>query len=73
MTSPGRMQAFIKLEQKLNQLLLKQGDPRILGHGDIFESYPYYQKLPEKGFPGFKEYGKYNPDYAIEQKNGKRD
>jgi N-sulfoglucosamine sulfohydrolase len=56
-----------ELSNRLNQLLLEQKDPRVLGYGDIFESYPYYQKLPEEGFPGFMEYGKYNPKFAIEK------
>lgn len=53
-----------ELAAKLDRLLLEQKDPRVLGEGDIFEGYPYYQKLPEKGFPGFFEYGKYNPKYS---------
>lgn len=52
------------LASKLDELLLEQGDPRSLSKGDVFESYPYYQRLPEKGFPGFMEYGVYNPRFA---------
>jgi len=52
------------LANKLEDLLLEQGDPRSLGKGDVFESYPYYQRLPEKGFPGFMEYGVYNLRFA---------
>jgi len=51
-----------ELEQKLKQVLLEQRDPRMLDNGDIFESYPYYQKIYQV-FPGFKEYGKYNPKF----------
>jgi len=52
-----------ELWKKLKAHLLDQKDPRVLGHGDIFESYPYYQRMqPEIG--GFKEYGKYNPKYS---------
>ena len=53
-----------ELAAKLDRLLLEQKDPRMLGEGDIFEGYPYYQKLPEKGFPGFFEYGKSNPKFT---------
>jgi uncharacterized sulfatase len=52
-----------ELAEKLDRLLLEQKDPRALGNDDIFESYPYYQNLPETGFPGFFKYGKYNPKY----------
>ena len=51
------------LADRLDRLLREQKDPRVLGQGDIFESYPYYQRLPEQGFPGFFEYGKYNPKF----------
>src|SRR6185436_11038425 len=51
------------LAGKLERSLREQKDPRVLGQGDVFESYPYYQKLPEQGFSGFFEYGKYNPKY----------
>jgi N-sulfoglucosamine sulfohydrolase len=62
-----------ELADKLERMLREQKDPRVLGHGDIFDGYPYYQKLPEKGFPGFFEYGKYNPRYmkADEAKTGR--
>ena len=49
------------LKDQLTKLLTKQGDPRILGYGDIFDSYPRF--LGMRNFPGFKERGKYNPAY----------
>jgi uncharacterized sulfatase len=49
------------LEDKLEELLTDQGDPRMLGNGDIFESYPRFGLM--RNWPGFKERGKYNPAY----------
>ncbi|SFQ38265.1 sulfatase family protein [Parafilimonas terrae] len=49
------------LKDKLQQLLTEQHDPRMLGYGDIFESYPRFGLM--RNFPGFKERGKYNPAY----------
>ena len=53
-----------ELDRALVDLLTEQGDPRMRGKGDVFESYPYYQRLPEEGFPGFKEYGVYNEAFT---------
>ncbi len=51
-----------ELHEKLDGLLLAQKDPRALGTGDIFESYPRVSGMrPELG--GFAERGKYNPKY----------
>jgi len=50
-----------QLRERLHNLLRQQGDPRELGTGDIFESYPRYGQM--RDFPGFKEQGKYNPKY----------
>ena len=63
-TTPENEGIRAALARKLDALLLEQKDPRSLGRGDVFESYPYYQRLPELGFPGFKEYGKYNPQFT---------
>ena len=49
------------LKERLKKLLTQQGDPRMLGYGDIFESYPRFGLMRE--WPGFKERGKYNPEY----------
>ncbi len=50
-----------ELRNRLMELLEKQGDPRVTGRGDIFESYPRFAGMRE--FPGFKERGAYNPAY----------
>jgi len=51
------------LRTRLETMLREQGDPRVLGYGDIFESYPRYSAMrPQLG--GFAEKGKYNPEYA---------
>lgn len=63
-TDPNYNSIRKELALKLTRLLTQQGDPRMLGYGDIFESYPIYQRLPEKGFPGFFEYGTYNTKYS---------
>ncbi len=51
----------LKLKKQLEEQLLKQGDPRSLGKGDVFEGYPRFGLM--KDFDGFKERGKYNPAY----------
>lgn len=50
-----------ELKGKLLTALKDQGDPRMLGNGAIFESYPRFATM--RKFPGFKERGKYNPKY----------
>ncbi len=51
-----------ELAARLDALLKEQGDPRVLGTGDIFESYPRVSGMrPELG--GFAERGEYNPKY----------
>jgi N-sulfoglucosamine sulfohydrolase len=66
-SKPEYSKIATQLRSKLEQILTEQGDPRLLGYGDIFESYPYYQKFNDI-IPGFKERGKYNPKYMIEKK-----
>lgn len=51
-----------ELKTQLFEALKQQGDPRVLGTGDIFESYPRFAGMRE--FEGFKEQGKYNPKYG---------
>lgn len=51
-----------ELKTQLFETLKQQGDPRVLGTGDIFESYPRFAGMRE--FDGFKERGKYNPKYG---------
>jgi uncharacterized sulfatase len=50
-----------KLRTTLETDLKAQGDPRMNGNGDIFESYPRFGGM--RDFPGFKEKGKYNPKF----------
>jgi N-sulfoglucosamine sulfohydrolase len=61
-----------ELSEQLKTTLKEQGDPRVLGYGDIFESYPRFGAMrPELG--GFAERGKYNPYYQhkAEEARGK--
>ncbi|MBK7608635.1 MAG: hypothetical protein IPI18_16230 [Saprospiraceae bacterium] len=50
-----------KLKNVLEKKLISQGDPRMTGHGDIFDSYPRFGLM--RPFEGFKERGKYNEKY----------
>lgn len=50
-----------ELRKKLEEDLKAQGDPRMTGNGDIFETYPRFGAM--RNFPGFRENGKYNPKY----------
>jgi N-sulfoglucosamine sulfohydrolase len=49
------------LKKMLETKLKAQGDPRVEGKGDVFESYPRFGGM--KYFDGFKERGKYNPAF----------
>lgn len=50
------------LRQEMEQTLTAQGDPRMTGNGDIWESYPRFSPMrPQLG--GFVERGQYNPKY----------
>lgn len=51
-----------ELRKQLFKALHQQGDPRVQGNGEIFESYPRFAGMRE--FPGFKERGKYNPKFG---------
>ena len=42
---PERLAALKQMRSDLEQYLKKTGDPRILGTGDIFESYPRYSPI----------------------------
>jgi N-sulfoglucosamine sulfohydrolase len=53
-----------ELSSKLEELLKAQGDPRVLGYGDIFDSYPRISSM--RDFSGFHERGEYNPEYLQE-------
>lgn len=49
------------LKNNLQANLKEQGDPRVLGNSDIFESYPRFGSM--RYFPGFRTRGKYNPEF----------
>ena len=51
-----------QLWMRLRDRLTEQGDPRMLGYGDIFDSYPVFGGI-QQTIPGFKEIGKYNPAF----------
>lgn len=50
-----------ELEKELMGRLTLQGDPRVTGGGEVFDSYPRFG--PMRPFEGFKERGKYNPRF----------
>lgn len=58
------------LKDQLEKLLTQQGDPRMLGDGDIFDSYPRFGLM--RNWPGFKERGKYNPAYEPKELKNKK-
>ena len=59
---PEHAATLKQLQEKLNTILKTQKDPRVMGTGDIFESYPRFGAMrPELG--GFAEKGVYNPKY----------
>jgi len=49
--------------RRLEAVLRQEGDPRILGTGDIFDSYPRHSPM-RKELGGFAEQGQYNPAFA---------
>ncbi len=48
-----------RLWVQLQKDLTEQGDPRMLGYGDIIDSYPFFGRF-QPDIPGFKEIGVYN-------------
>lgn len=59
---PEHLETAEKLGEKLAAVLSAQKDPRALGTGDVFDSYPRFATMrPELG--GFAKPGAYNPDY----------
>jgi len=52
------------LRRQLEDELAKQEDPRVLGYGDIFDSYPRFAAMRPQLLPGFAERGQYHPEYA---------
>jgi uncharacterized sulfatase len=50
------------LHVRLKAQLIEEKDPRLVGDNpDLFESYPRFGGM--RYFRGFREYGKYNPEY----------
>jgi uncharacterized sulfatase len=47
-----------RMAGRLDSVLKAQGDPRVTGRGDVFETYPRFGGM--RPFPGFREQGKYN-------------
>ena len=62
--------SYQAIKENLKKLLLKnlkkQGDPRVIGTGDIYDSYPRFGAMRELG--GFNDEGKYNPAFTIKKK-----
>jgi len=61
-TNPEYKPILDKLWGRLEQELRKGGDPRVLGYGEIFDSYPRYSST--RDYPGFKQSGRYNPEFV---------
>jgi N-sulfoglucosamine sulfohydrolase len=60
--SPAYAEITRRLRAELEQTLTAQKDPRMLGTGDIFDSYPRFSRMrPQLG--GFSTRGAYNPKY----------
>lgn len=59
---PAHAELKARLAGDLEATLRAQQDPRVLGKGDVFESYPRHSPMrPQLG--GFAERGQYNPKY----------
>ncbi len=58
------------LKNELEKLLTEQGDPRMLGNGDIFESYPRFGLMRNWG--GFQKRGEYNPAFQKKDSSTKK-
>ena len=64
-TTPEYGAVKVRLRERLLQELTQQGDPRMLGAGDIFESYPRFGSM--RKFPGFNQRGEYNPEFQPDE------
>lgn len=53
------------MRARLEKLLRDQEDPRVIGGGEVFESYPRFGRM--RAFPGFKKRGAYNPEFHPEE------
>ncbi|MFC1639381.1 sulfatase [Gemmatimonadota bacterium] len=62
--TPGHAALRQALRAQLEEELRRQEDPRILGYGDIFDSYPRFSNMRPELLPGFAERGQYHPQYA---------
>lgn len=60
-THEAHQEQLLEYRELLFAQLKEQGDPRALGTGDIFESYPRFARM--RAFPGFKTRGAYNPAF----------
>ncbi len=60
-SSPAAERIRRELEKELTGRLAGQGDPRVTGGGEVFDSYPRFG--PMRPFEGFKERGSYNPAF----------
>ncbi len=58
------------LRRIMEEELKTQGDPRVWGYGEIFESYPRFGLM--RNFSGFKKRGKYNERYQKKLSNENR-
>jgi uncharacterized sulfatase len=58
------------LERILKEQLTAEGDPRMLGYGDIFESYPRFGLMRNWG--GFQKRGAYNPAFEVKNNPEKK-
>ncbi len=61
-SSPATEKIRLELEKELLGRLKQQGDPRVTGGGEVFDSYPRFG--PMRPFEGFKERGNYNPAFT---------
>lgn len=53
-----------RLRSELERRLVAEKDPRVLGYGDIWESYPRYGPFKPE-IEGFNRQGEYNPKYQV--------
>lgn len=60
---PSLKQVIEVHRSELESALVRQGDPRALGFGDVFEGYPRFGTFKES-LKGFKQKGEYNPRFS---------
>ncbi len=56
-----------ELRGTLMDELARQGDPRVTGNGDVFETYPRFGRM--RAFPGFNKQGEYNTTRVKQQRD----